>query len=134
MKIFVDANIFLRFLLRDHPVHSPSCKAFFELCEKKNVPLITHTLVIAEIVWVLTSVSHEKRKDIVQKLKIILLFSQLEIPDRDILTIAIEVFEKSSIDFIDAYVYVWLKKHKITHLYSYDRDFDRIEKGFRKEP
>lgn len=134
MKIFVDTNIFLRFLLKDHPIQSPACRAFFKLSEKQKTPLITHSLVIAEIVWVLTSVARESKNQIVEKLKTILFFQQLEIPNQDILTTAVKLFEDNNIDFIDAYVYAWLKKHKIIRIYSYDKDFDKLEDNLRIEP
>ena len=134
MEIFVDTNIFLRFLLADHPKQSPACRKLFEKAKRNKITLITIPIVIAEIAWVLHSFYKETRKEVARKLKIILLFKGLEVADRDGLIVAVEMFENKNIDFIDAYIASWLKQQKVKKIYSYDKDYDRIEGLRRIEP
>lgn len=134
MRIFVDSNIFLRFLLADHPKQSPACRKLFEMAKKGKITLVTLPIVIAEIAWVLHSFYKETRKEAARKLKIILLFEGLEVSHGDALIMAGEIFEKKNIDFIDAYIASWLKQEKIKKIYSYDRDYDKIEDIKRIEP
>lgn len=132
--IFVDTNIFLRFLLADNPKQSPRCKRLFEKAKKGKVKLITSGMVIAEIAWVLISFYKESRQDVAKKLRQIILFKGLVIPDRKVLLLAIQQFEAQNVDFIDAYNYSLVINKKIKKIYSYDRDFDKLNKTKRIEP
>lgn len=134
MKKFVDSNIFLRFLLADHPKQSPACRKLFEKASKKEISLVTLPIVIIEISWVLQSFYKRPKKEIAGNLKVILLFDGLEVEEREVLLVAVEMFETKNIDFIDAYVSSWLKLKKIKQIYSYDQDYDKIEEIVRLEP
>ena len=48
MKLFVDTNIFLRYLLADHKTQSPAARQLL-LRLKGTLTLVTHPLVISEI-------------------------------------------------------------------------------------
>jgi predicted nucleic acid-binding protein len=66
---FLDANIFIRHLTNDHPVHSPACLALIQSIEQGSVQAWTSDLVIAEVVFVLASkklynVSRETIRDL----------------------------------------------------------------------
>lgn len=52
---FLDANIFLRHLLNDHPTQSPACLALIRAVEQGKVPAWTSDLVLSEVVFVLAS-------------------------------------------------------------------------------
>src|SRR6266487_1142131 len=52
---FLDTNIFIRHLTNDHPVHSPACFALIQAIEQGLVTAWTSDLVIAEVVFVLSS-------------------------------------------------------------------------------
>ena len=134
MRKFVDTNIFLRFLLADHPQQSPACKKLFEKATKNQIELVTLPIVIVEISWVLLSFYKETKKEAVKKIKTILFWENLEILDRDILLSAVDLFEKNNLDFIDAYVASWLEAKKIKQVYSYDHDFDKLGNVSRIEP
>lgn len=134
MKTFVDTNIFLRFLLADHPEQSPACKKLFEKAAAGKARLATLPIVIAEVVWVLSSFYEEPMEEVARKLRIILLFEGLEIPHRDALLIAVDLFESRKIDFIDAYIASWLKVEGLSEIYSYDKDFDKASGIARIEP
>lgn len=134
MKIFVDTNIFLRFLLADHPRQSPACKKLFEKAAKGEVKLVTLPIVIAEIAWVLHSFYKEPFKEVAEKLRVILLFEGLDVSNRDALLLATQVFESKKIDFIDAYIASWIKSKNLAKVFSYDKDFDKIKEIKRIEP
>src|SRR3972149_2245172 len=52
---FLDTNIFLRHLLNDDPLSSPGCFALIQAIERGEVLAWTSHLVIAELVFVLSS-------------------------------------------------------------------------------
>ena len=134
MKIFVDTNVFLRFLLADHPKQSPASRRLFEEAKENKIKLTTHSIVIVEIIWTLQSFFGFSKQEILDKLNVILHFNQLEIIDCDILVMAVEIFGDKNVDFIDAYVASYLVQKKIYQIYSFDKDFDKIGKIKRIEP
>ena len=134
MAVFVDTNIFLRFLLADNAKQSPRCKKLFENAQKGKIKLMTSEIVIAEIAWVLSSFYQESRQEVAEKLRQILLFRGINIPNREILLLATQKFESQKVDFIDAYIYALSLRKKIKQIYSYDRDLDKFEGIKRLEP
>lgn len=134
MVIFVDTNVFLRFLLADHPQQSSRCKKLFEQAAKGKVMLITSELVVAEIAWVLSSFYKESHQSVAQKLRQIIMFKGLTIPNREVLLLATQKFESQKLDFIDAYNYALAIKNKVRKIYSYDKDFDKLKELQRLEP
>ncbi len=133
MKLFVDANVFLRFLLRDHKNQSPAAKKLFLNAKLGKNKLVTHSLVISEIIFILESYYRFSKKDIIKKIKIILLFDGLEILEKDTLIQAIFFYEKHNIDFVDAYVAAYSERNKLT-VCSFDQDFNKIKEIKRISP
>ena len=101
------------------------------LTQKGQIKLLTSEIVIAEIAWVLSSFCQETRRSVAEKLRQILLFRGLNIPNQDILLLATQKFESQNIDFIDAFIYAFALRKKIKQIYSYDRDLDKLE-GVRR--
>jgi predicted nucleic acid-binding protein len=55
VKAFVDANIFIRLLTGDDPVKERQCLELFRRAQAGDVTLITSSVIIAELTFVLTS-------------------------------------------------------------------------------
>jgi len=134
MRHFVDSNVFLRFLLKDHPVQSPACFAMFERAEKGLIKLLTTDIILLEIEWVLRSVAKLDKYNIVDKLQHILLFDAIEITNRNILNSALIIYQNKNIDLVDAYQICWLQNNNISSIYTYDNDFDKVKSIKRLEP
>ncbi|MHB1645482.1 MAG: hypothetical protein ACYCSW_03100 [bacterium] len=54
-KIFVDANIFLRYLINDNISISDKIEEIFKKASSGKILLITNSLVIVEIIFILES-------------------------------------------------------------------------------
>ena len=133
-KVFVDTNIFLRYLTKDDPVQFPRCRTLFKKAQEGEVLLVTSTLVIAEMIWTLTSFFQIPKDQIIEKVSIIIGSEAVQISDKDLLAEALVLYARKNIDFIDAYHAVLMKKLQVPEIYSYDRDFDRIAGLKRLEP
>lgn len=133
MKIFIDTNVFLRFLLADHKTQSSVARALFIKAKEGKVRLVTHSLVIAEIVFTLDSFYELPKQQIIEKINILLLFEGLEIMEKDILLQSISFYEKKNIDFIDAFIAAYGYKDNI-NVCSFDKDFDKIKEITRVDP
>ncbi len=53
--VFIDTNIFIRFLTKDDPVKAAACYRLFEQAQRQEIELVTSEAVIAEVVFVLSS-------------------------------------------------------------------------------
>lgn len=127
-RLFVDTNVFLRFLTNDDPVKAEKAEALFQRAISGEVSLTTGVLVIAEIIWTLESFYGLAKADIATKVEIILTTPNLDCPEAEILLPALDLYATRNIDFIDAYHAFLLRHRGATRIATYDRKhFGRID-------
>ena len=132
--IFLDANIFIRFLTKDDRKKAEDVRKLFELIEGGKIKAQTHIIVLAEIVWTLHSFFKIKKETIAEYIALLLDLKNLTMNDEKIIGRAIEIFKNRNIDFIDAFCASLAEEHQIKYICSYDRDFDKIKDIKRIEP
>lgn|SRR5690554_883250 len=124
--IFLDANVILRFLLADHPKHSPRARDLFEKAENEaDGRLHLSHVCLAEVAWVLKSFYELDRTEISTKLKALLLHSGVACDDLDILLTALDNFGNINVDFIDCYNAAYTEA-KQASLATFDKDYRRF--------
>jgi uncharacterized protein len=133
-KRFVDTNIFLRYLTKDDLSKYEKCREMFRKAIEGEIELATSGMVIAELIWTLLSYYRVPKADVIEKVSIIMGTESLFIPDKDGIADALVLYARKNIDYIDAYNAVFMKKHRLHEIYSYDRDFEAIETVQRREP
>lgn len=133
-KMFVDTNIFLRYLTKDDPSKYEKCKDLFKKAIEGKITLATSGMVIAELIWTLLSYYKVPKADVIEMVSIIVGSENLFIPEGDIIADALVLYSRKNIDYIDAYNAVYMKHYGFYEIYSYDRDFDAIEGIKREEP
>jgi predicted nucleic-acid-binding protein len=131
---FVDTNVFIRFLTNDIPQKADACEKVFKKAVEKKEIIFTTDMVIAEIVWVLESFYELEKEEIQTKVEKILNTPNLVCPNKDLILRALALYREKNIDYIDAYNALILKEKGIDELYSYDKDYDRIDWLTRLEP
>jgi uncharacterized protein len=133
---FLDANVILRYLLRDDEIKAQHCLELLEKAERREIALRTTDLVIAELVWVLESATtyNLPRERIRELLLPVILLPGLKLPGKKLYRRIFDLYVEEDIDFIDAYNAVQMVKQRLTRIYSYDSDFDRIAGISRIEP
>ena len=109
-RIFVDTNLFIRYLIDDIPSQIDKVEYLLDLAEKGEVRLVTGPPVFFEMAWTLKSFYKMNRKRIYECLSSILGLPGLEVTDLDILEEALELFRRTSADFSDAYIAISSKK------------------------
>ena len=134
MKMFVDTNIFLRYLTKDDPSKYEKCKDLFKKAIEGKITLATSGMVIAELIWTLLSYYKVPKADVIEMVSIIVGTENLFIPEVDIIADALVLYSRKNIDYIDAYNAVYMKHYDYDEIYSYDRDFDSVEGIKREEP
>ncbi len=131
---FVDTNIFLRFLLDDDKAKASACRRLFERSLQHNEVLVTTPLAIAEVIWVLEKSYKYPRAKIADGVLKILATDNINIDGKAILMESIGLYRIKNIDFIDAFNAVTMLEQNMSHIYSYDTDFDNFPAIHRQEP
>ena len=110
-SLFVDTNVFLRFLTNDDPAKAKRAETLFRDALRGKIRLATSLLVIAEIIWTLESFYKLEKPDIAAKVEKILNTPNLDCPEAPLLFMALDLYVHANIDFIDAYNAFHMKEH-----------------------
>lgn len=129
MKV-IDANIIIRFLLKDHPKQSPAAK---KLLSNFRENLLLTDIVMAETIWLLTSYYKLSKEEAVEKIYPIFNFPNIEC-NKPVLIRALYFCQNFNIDYIDAYLAALTEEEKLEGIYSFDKDLDKIKTIKRLEP
>lgn len=117
MKKLIDANVILRYLLRDHPQMSEIAKEIIE------AGAYTIPEVLAEVVYVLKGVYEVGRIEIAQTL--IEFLDEISMENQEIMCEALLLFSKTSLDFVDC---ILIARHKVVgeEIASFDRKLNKM--------
>lgn len=118
---FVDTNLFVRYLTNDDKHKAEAVQKLLLKAKSGKIRLVTSDIVIAELVWVLISFYEQGNEVVADLLRGILNTEGLKVDSSDIIEGALEIFEETNIDFIDAYIVSYMRLKKITVLYSYNK-------------
>jgi predicted nucleic acid-binding protein len=133
-NIFVDTNVFLRYLTKDDLSKYERCRAIFKKALQGEIAISTSGMMIAELIWTLLSYYKVPKAEVIEKVSVILGTENLFIPDKDVLADALVLYARKNIDFVDGYNAVFMKYHGLREIYSYDEDFEMVEDVHRREP
>ena len=133
--VFVDANVFLRYLTNDVPEQADRVEALLDRAASGGVRLVTSVLVVAEVVWTLGSF-YERPKDQVRDAVLALCHTPgLSVEDADALVQAAEWHAEKNVDFADAYHAAWMAAHGLTGVATFNlRHFRRFDDLDAQEP
>lgn len=127
-ELFVDTNVFLRFLTNDDPAKAKRAEALFKDSVEGKTPLRTSVLVIAELVWTLESFYELEKEDVADKVSTILNTPNLTCAEGRAIRLALDLYVQQNIDFVDAYHAVSLKDQGLTRIATFDRKhFGRVD-------
>ncbi|RZD18338.1 MAG: type II toxin-antitoxin system VapC family toxin [Candidatus Acididesulfobacter diazotrophicus] len=120
-KIFVDANIFLRYLINDNISISDKIEEIFKKASSGKILLITNSLVIVEIIFVLESYYDKYKKEIEAAILKIINTKGLEVKDSGLILDALNFYLYKNIDFVDAYNAFFMKEYSLTDILTLDK-------------
>ena len=119
-NLFVDTNVFLRFLTNDDPAKAKRAETLFRDALRGKIRLATSLLVIAEIIWTLESFYKVAKPDIAAKVEKILNTPNLECPETPLILLALDLYVHANIDFVDAYTAFDMRERGLTQILTYD--------------
>ena len=100
----VDANIIVRFFLNDHSTLSPKAQSIIQQAEKGNYALFIDEVVVAEIVWVLSSFYNITREAIGKRLLSLVAQPWVINRRKKLILQALEIYRITNLDYIDAWL------------------------------
>ena len=130
---YVDANVLIRHFLSDHNEHSPRATAFFQRLDEGRQTVEFAETTLFEVVFTLGRTYKMSRPQVVRLMRGFLMLPAVTFPRRRRALVALEIFERSSFSFADAYVAA-LAMESDGQVISFDRDFERIPGVTRVEP
>jgi predicted nucleic-acid-binding protein len=118
---FVDTNVLVRYLTADDAQKAKAVEQLLVQARDGEVSLITSDIVIAELVWVLSSFYKLEKTFIAELLRAILNTEGFKVDNSDVIEVSLDIYETESIDFIDAYIIGYMRLKGLDTLYSYDK-------------
>lgn len=125
-QLFLDTNVFLRFLTADQEQMAEDCRRLFERGEDGEFQLHTSHLALAEIVWTLQSYYRVPRGEIAAMLRDLFALRSLRVDQKEMLREVVDLYASTNVDFIDAYHALDARRRGMDRICSYDRDFDSL--------
>lgn len=129
---WLDANIVLRFLLKDHPKYFKAAFHLFSEAEKGNINLHLHSLTLAEVVWTLQGYYGYKKAEIAMILGEMIESDGLIVENKEVTRKAFKDFAEKNVDYIDAYFSAHAAMNGPEAIYTLDKKhFSRLEGDIR---
>ncbi|GAB6875316.1 PIN domain-containing protein [Thermaerobacter litoralis] len=120
-RAYVDANVLLRVLTNDPPEMVEQARKLLGRVSRGEVTLVLDPLVIAEMVWVLSSYYKVPRRQLGTTLLEMCETEGFEVKEKGVVVQALRNYVQTSVDFIDAYLAARCNAEACP-VYSFDRD------------
>jgi predicted nucleic acid-binding protein len=124
-ELWLDANVVLRFLTGEPEELAQRSLRLFQQAERGEVILKLLPVVVAEIVWVLSSFYKYSRTQIAEVLVPFVKAKGINLQKADLVITALENMARANVDFLDAFLAETARKEGGA-VASFDRDFRRL--------
>lgn len=132
-KYLLDANVIIRFLAADHSEHLEKAKQLVSKAEIGKIELVIMPWIVAEVVYVLSSVYGVDRKVLAEVLEVFLGGVGITTEDYDVVIDALHRFAKTKVDYADALLAAYSVARQLSPA-SFDRDLDKFKDVHRLNP
>ena len=130
-RFAVDANVIIRYLMRDDETLFRQASAIMEALEDERIALECDPVLLGEVIWVLSSYYKLAKADISDKLQTLLKASGFLIPNKDRYLRALELYAGPVPHFGDACACAAALEECEGRLLSFDRELSAVE-GIRR--
>ena len=131
-KLFLDTNIFLRFIVLENQKSHNETKAIFLLFKDGVFRPYTSNIVISELIYVLTKIYKQSKNDAIKKISTILRMRNLTLIEKTKTKASLELYKNLNIKLGDCMIATQIPKGTI--LCTYDEDFKKISNLIVKTP
>ena len=130
LEALVDTNVLVRHLTGDPPAAARRASAFLAA----GPVLLLTDVIVAELVYVLSSFYGRPREEIGDAVRALLSFPSIAVRDPALLYRAVELFETERFAFHDAYLVAAAERTGVRRVASFDRGLDAVPTVERIEP
>jgi uncharacterized protein len=131
---FLDTNILLCYFTRDDEQKAQRALDLLIRVERGEEKIITSSLVIFETVFTLQRFYKVPRQRIKELILSIISLRGLHLPGKNVYYHAFDLYVTNNISFADAYNAAYMLSEKVSNIYTWDTDFDKVDGIARLEP
>ena len=131
---FLDANVLLHYLLRDDEHKGYRAVTLLTRIEQGEERVATSPMVVFETVFTLRRSYHVAKARIRDLVLPIIALPGVQLPDKGLYSLAFDIYVDHNVSFADAYNAAYLRRRKLSDIYSWDVDFDRLPDVQRAQP
>lgn len=131
---FLDTNILIRLLTRDDEEKAARALALVLRVERGDEQVTTSPMVIFEIIFILEKRYQVPRVKIRDDIHYILSLRGVRLTNKKLYQTALSLYAGTKLSFADAYNAEFMKSRRLSQIYSWDRDFDKLDGIERVEP
>ena len=118
--IGLDTNVLVRYIVQDDPDQSAAAERLIEGRCTAQAPGYVSVLVLAELVWVLTSAYDYKKVAVIPVIRQLLRAAELAVEDRQTVWAALREFESGGAGFADYLIAHRNEARGCTRTYTFD--------------
>lgn len=119
--VFVDSNLFLRYLTKDDTGQADLAKGLFLKAQAGQIRLVTGPPVLFEVAWTLKVRYKQPPRKILEFLDSLVTTAWIGMPDKDVAGEAVSLAKKTDQDFADAYIHASALKLGATAVATFNR-------------
>jgi predicted nucleic-acid-binding protein len=120
--IAVDTNVLIRFLVRDDEAQATRARALVERCKAAGDACLVSNPVLCELEWVLESLYHATRSDIVSAVRTLQTTPPFVLEDAKLVEKALQTYAKGKGDLSDYLLGEIAGAHGARTTYTFDRE------------
>ena len=124
--ILVDTNIIIRFLLGDNPQLFSEAKKIFAKAQEGSNNIYLDEVVMAEVVWTLSSYYKFEKVNIVDRLEKLIFQDWIVNPRKKLMLKALGLFGKTNLSYIDCWIFTVNQSLKIS-LETFDNNLKKLK-------
>lgn len=124
-KIFIDTNIWLRFLVADNKEQFKSCQKLLSKIEEGKVRSYTSVIVLLEIIFTLISFYRIKKEQVIGDVNDILSTRNITLIEKTDFKVAFKLFSQYSVKLADCLIASQLPEGVV--LCTYDQEFKKLK-------
>ncbi len=125
---FIDANVYLRFLLQDNKKQAGEAKQYFIDAQAGKVKIVITPEMLVEVNYVLLAVYKIPHKSVAETLLKIVQTPYFTLIDQEIVLPALRTYQNTNVDIEDIILYVRTQQAGAEVL-SFDEDIKKLQKA-----
>src|SRR6266516_1529015 len=131
---FLDTNILLRYFTRDDPEKAERALALLQQVEQGREKVATSPMVVIETVFTLQHSYRVARPRIKELVEDVISLRGIQLPQKVLYYQAFDIYASTNLSFADSFNAAYMEALKLSEIYSWDEDFDKLPGLTRVEP